>query len=225
MASNRELYLPIVQREAARAGVPWQLLDAVIQQESRYNPAAYNPGGGGIGAAGLAQLRGRAARDLGITPEGRFDPETSIRGGADYLALAYRRGGGNWDNAYALYHAGPYANLQQIPQSIWDSVGMVRGHAQQFGHTWQDASGAISTPAAETAAAAAGLARTPPASGVRGAPIGFRGIDYPESPQLPTVSNTLNLPESPAAPRQTRQLSLQEILGYANIRPPGWYPW
>lgn len=217
MASNRERYLPIVQREAARAGIPWQLMDAVIQQESGYKADAFNPGGGGIGAAGLGQLRGPASKDLGISPEQRFDPEINLRGTADYLALAYRRGGGDWNNAYALYHAGPYADLKTIPQSVWDTVGSVRRHAQRFGHTWQDAS------APAVAAAVAPGAVT--ASTIAAAPPGFRGIDYPESPQLPSVSDTLNLPEIPAAPRPMRQMSLQEILGYAHIRSPGWYPY
>jgi len=35
---------------------------ANIKHESNYNPAAYNPGGGGIGAHGLFQLRGDRAR-------------------------------------------------------------------------------------------------------------------------------------------------------------------
>ena len=85
--ARRQQYLPAVQQEAARAGVPWQLLDAMIWQESRYDPEAV----GDAGASwGLGQLQRAAAIDAGIDPDQRMDPLTNIRGAANYAAIAYR---------------------------------------------------------------------------------------------------------------------------------------
>ncbi|WP_368858061.1 transglycosylase SLT domain-containing protein, partial [Streptomyces sp. EL5] len=47
---------------ACEAGVPIQLFDALIIQESRYNPVAVSP----KGATGLAQLMPSSARILGV---------------------------------------------------------------------------------------------------------------------------------------------------------------
>lgn len=212
MAGNRELYLPIVQREAARAGIPWQLLDAMIQQESGYNPAARGDNGN---AWGLGQLWAPAAIDAGIDPAQRMDPETNIRGAANYAAIAYRNASGDWRGTAALYNAGAHRRPGAIPaaSSAWTHAANVQRRAGELGHTWQDA-----------AAAAGAAPGATTASTIAAAPPGFRGIDYPEPPRLSPVSIALNLPEMAAAPRQTRQLSLQEILGYGNLRPPGWYP-
>lgn len=108
LQQRREQYLDIVQREAERAGIPWQLLDATIIRESGYQPGAEGDrqlrGGS---AVGLGQLRPAAAIDAGIDPDMRFDPETNIRGTANYLAQMYRRADGDWGRAGAGYNYGP----------------------------------------------------------------------------------------------------------------------
>lgn len=106
LQQRRAQYLDIVQREAERAGIPWQLLDATIIRESGYRPDAqsnlpHDP------AQGLGQLRTPAAIDAGIDPSMRLDPETNIRGSANYLAQLYRRAGGDWGRTGAAYNIGP----------------------------------------------------------------------------------------------------------------------
>lgn len=106
LQQRRAQYLDIVQREAESAGIPWQLLDAIIVRESGYRPDAQSnlprdP------AQGLGQLRTPAAIDAGIDPSKRLDPETNIRGSANYLAQMYRRAGGDWGRAGAAYNIGP----------------------------------------------------------------------------------------------------------------------
>src|SRR3546814_13201669 len=56
---RRELLYPLVRRAACEARLPVGLIDALIMQESRYNPSALSP----KGAFGLGQLMqiGRAS--------------------------------------------------------------------------------------------------------------------------------------------------------------------
>ncbi|GAA4745902.1 lytic transglycosylase domain-containing protein [Sphingomonas daechungensis] len=76
------------------------LLEAVVWQESRWNPAARSR----AGAIGLAQLMPGTARDLGVDPN---DPLQNLSGGARYLRQQLNRFDGNVEKALAAYNAGP----------------------------------------------------------------------------------------------------------------------
>jgi soluble lytic murein transglycosylase-like protein len=76
------------------------LLEAVVWQESRWNPAARSR----AGAIGLAQLMPGTARDLGVDPN---DPVQNLSGGARYLRQQLNRFDGNVEKALAAYNAGP----------------------------------------------------------------------------------------------------------------------
>ena len=73
---------PLVARYALQHKVPYELADAVIRIESRYNAGARN--GPNLG---LTQLNFRTAQSLGYTGEasGLFDAETNLRFLADIL--------------------------------------------------------------------------------------------------------------------------------------------
>ena len=80
--------------------VPVELVEAVIQVESGWNPYAVSS----KGAAGLMQLMPTTAIRFGV-PD-RFDIEENIRGGVAYLAWLIRLFNGDLRLAVAAYQAG-----------------------------------------------------------------------------------------------------------------------
>ncbi len=99
----RERFEPLVQEHASRQSLRPDLVRAVIQVESGFNPAARSP----KGAMGLMQLMPATARDLGV--QNAYDPGENIRGGTTYLRQLLDRFEGNEELALAAYNAGPNA--------------------------------------------------------------------------------------------------------------------
>lgn len=91
---------PHVARIASKYDLSPQLLEALIWQESRWNPRAVSP----AGARGLTQLMPGTARDLGVNPD---DPLANLEGGARYLRQQLNAFGGDLQKALAAYNAGP----------------------------------------------------------------------------------------------------------------------
>lgn len=98
--SARELYEPYVMEYSNRHSLRPELVRAVIQVESGYNPRALSP----KGAMGLMQLMPDTARMLGV--QRPYDPEQNIRGGTRYLRLLLDKYDGNEELALAAYNAG-----------------------------------------------------------------------------------------------------------------------
>jgi hypothetical protein len=92
-----------IEEHAAAQRVRPELVRAVIQVESAFNPRARSH----KGAMGLMQLMPDTAADLGVT--NAYDPEQNIRGGVAYLRQLLDKFGGNEELALAAYNAGPGA--------------------------------------------------------------------------------------------------------------------
>jgi soluble lytic murein transglycosylase-like protein len=99
-AELSHLYDSLVMEHASRHALRPELVRAVIQVESGFNPRARSP----KGAMGLMQLMPATARQLGVL--NAFDPAENIRGGCAYLRQLLDRYSGNEELALAAYNAG-----------------------------------------------------------------------------------------------------------------------
>jgi soluble lytic murein transglycosylase-like protein len=122
-------YDDLIRQNAERHGVSADLVRAVIQAESGFNPYAVSP----KGAMGLMQLMPATARDLGV--HNPFHPGENIRGGVAYLAGLLTRFDQDVERALAAYNAGaarvdqyhgvpPYRETQNYVKKITGATKM-----------------------------------------------------------------------------------------------------
>lgn len=97
---RRQRHFAQMAAAACGAGVPVELFDALIIQESSYNRSALSS----KGASGLAQLMPGTARALGVFD--RWSVTQNLEGGARYLRKQLDTFG-NWALALGAYNAGP----------------------------------------------------------------------------------------------------------------------
>ncbi|NIA12874.1 MAG: transglycosylase SLT domain-containing protein, partial [Nitrospiraceae bacterium] len=93
----------LVRHYARRYALDANLVFAVIQAESNFNPHAVSP----AGARGLMQLMPGTAAEMGVTDI--FDPAQNIAAGTQYLAKMHNLFSNNRALALAAYNAGPNA--------------------------------------------------------------------------------------------------------------------
>jgi len=102
-ASRAGALKPLVAQYASENGVPYELADAVVRLESRYNSSARKGP-----HMGLTQINVRTAQSLGYKGDaaGLLDAETNLRYGLKYLAVAYKLAGGDICGAIMRYQFG-----------------------------------------------------------------------------------------------------------------------
>ena len=93
-------YEASISEHSLRMGVSADLVRAVIQVESAFNPSAVS----NRGAMGLMQLMPATARELGVSNP--FEPHENIRGGVEYLKRLLVRYDHKVELALAAYNAG-----------------------------------------------------------------------------------------------------------------------
>lgn len=97
-------YSGLIQTYAKAYGVPVDLAHAVVRVESNFNPRAR----GSAGEIGLMQIKPATARMMGYrgSAKGLYDPETNIKFGMKYLAVAHDLSGGTTCGTILRYNAG-----------------------------------------------------------------------------------------------------------------------
>lgn len=102
-AARSRAYDDLIVEHAERHKVRVDLVRAVMQVESAFNPIARSP----KGALGLMQLMPATIRQYNV--RNPFDPADNVRAGVAYLRELLDRYQGNEELALAAYNAGPGA--------------------------------------------------------------------------------------------------------------------
>jgi soluble lytic murein transglycosylase-like protein len=111
----------LVEKASLKYGIPKEILMAIINVESGFNPRAYNKNKDGTEDRGLMQVNYQhnlgLMKEYGITdPEQLYDPELNIEIGARILYENYKRFG-NWVMAIKAYNG--------LKADNWDYVRKV----------------------------------------------------------------------------------------------------
>lgn len=102
-ARVNQIFEPLIRQYASLKGIRADLVRAVIQVESAFNPRAVSP----KGAMGLMQLMPATAAKFGVLDP--FNPAENIRAGVTYLRQLLDRYDEDEQLALAAYNAGPGA--------------------------------------------------------------------------------------------------------------------
>src|SRR5688500_774065 len=103
IARTNPHFEPLIRQHASRRGIRPDLVRAVIQVESAFNPRAVSP----KGAMGLMQLMPATAAQFGVRDP--FNASENIRAGVTYLRQLLDRYHDDEQLALAAYNAGPNA--------------------------------------------------------------------------------------------------------------------
>lgn len=103
MGARAARYDSLIEEHATRHTVDADLVRAVIQAESAFNPRARSS----KGAMGLMQLMPATAAEFGVIDP--YDPVENIAAGVAYLKRLLEEYGGRVELALAAYNAGPNA--------------------------------------------------------------------------------------------------------------------
>ncbi len=116
-----------VEYYAAAYRVPVELIEAIIDEESGWNPYAVSS----KGAAGIMQLMPQTAIRFGV--HNRFRVNENVQGGVAYLAWLRQRFGGDLRLVTAAYYVGEEPiSARGLAYSSLDVQGYVTRVARQY---------------------------------------------------------------------------------------------
>jgi soluble lytic murein transglycosylase-like protein len=127
-STSKSSFESIIQQTSKKYGVDADLVKAVIQNESAYDPSAVSS----AGALGLMQLMPATAANLGV--EDPMNPTENIEGGVKLLRELLNQFSGNITNTVAAYNAGagavqqyggvpPYQETQTYVKRVLSTYG------------------------------------------------------------------------------------------------------
>ena len=129
-------YSGIVQKYSAKYGLDPLLVHALIQQESGHRPAICS----GAGACGLMQLMPGTAKELGLSPSERSNPERNVAAGTMYLRRLLGSTNGIMPHALYSYNwgIGNFKKYQRgvkkiMPEETRQYVPKIARYYHQFG--------------------------------------------------------------------------------------------
>jgi soluble lytic murein transglycosylase-like protein len=96
--------LALIDKHAAASGIPAGFARAIVRIESNFNPKAT----GRQREVGLMQIKYETARGIGFagTREELYEPDTNLKWGMKYLAMAWKLGGSTPCGAVIKYQGG-----------------------------------------------------------------------------------------------------------------------
>lgn len=103
LSRRAQQFQSLVEEHATLNDISADLVRAVIQAESAFNPRARSP----KGAMGLMQLMPATAAEFGVVDP--YDPAENVRAGVKYLKQLLDQYDGRVELALAAYNAGPGA--------------------------------------------------------------------------------------------------------------------
>jgi soluble lytic murein transglycosylase-like protein len=154
---RRAAHFATMALTACEFGIPTNLLDAVISQESGYKGWAMSP----AGAIGIMQIMPRTAKSLGLANP--WDSVANMRAGARYLRQQLDRFG-RVDLALAAYNAGP--ERRSLAQGYVPAIPETINYVRTITTNWARLA-ALSQPDSGASARAAAASVAVRASGYR----------------------------------------------------------
>lgn len=179
--ASREL-TELVLATAAKYNIDPSIAMRLVKQESGFDPNAQSK----AGAVGLTQLKEAAAKDMGLTPEERFDPVKNVNAGFGYLRKQLDKYGNDYSKALSAYNWGG-GNLDKHltkNEGQLNKIGLPKETADYLTKILpMGAAGAGELPKEGAAKATPAAAPTAPAAPVDNRPWYDRGRDLMMSGQ------------------------------------------